>query len=335
MAEGVAKILGFKDCKSALDENVKVKNIKVYSDENVNLGTFINELGVYQLITKSPNRAIACKFQEWVFEQVFQPIDNLRAQPTITLKQMDRYEILYNKEYVYIATTLLYMEQNYFKVGGTINKGKARLYGYNTGRPDEDNYFYVYMAECNNYRAVEHQISILLAQHKPNDNKEMYNIHYDDLVEIVSLVVDGLNSNVDYINDIRSRIYKNLVTKPPVIKDSIHQAQYDDSDDLSAEMFIECIVNKIKSGEENDYHVRALRNVMDMSIRGSTLFRIFCSWCRAKGLHHGSAVRFGMLMTAHVGINQKLEISGSNWYIIPGIRSDPTTTSHNFKSPYF
>lgn len=397
-ANQITQALGYKDCKQAIKDNVDSEDIKTREElegscpPGVQMKTkFINEAGVYQLVVKSKN-SVAKEFQRRYREsigsvaslhrslcekqqQIQERDDQLRIKEEeiarmqqereeerskmLQLKQLmqRKIEILEKKEYVYIATSALYMKQNYFKVGGT--KCKTRISGYNTGRPDEDKYFYLLVRECTNYKVVEDLVSLFLSQHKPNDNAEMYNIHYDDLAENVNSIVDYCNSRVDHLNADRGRIYDNLVTKKQGDIEPVKMAGKDaecsdaaaecsdaaaESDSTrrtvrkneqqnlarspvceeAVELFAKDVIAKVRYPEDSRIvtpHVASLRGKLDPedgAIQSTVLFNVYKDWCHDNGYAPGSHTSFGIFLTELLGRDAKIENKkGLIWYVMP------------------
>lgn len=123
-------------------------------------------------------------------------------------------------QYIYIGTTGLYQTQNYYKVGGS--KTKILVYKQqpsvndNTDQPDENQpdencYLFLYARECNNFQIIENLINICLNPFKATDNKEMYNILYEDLKSLIDRLIDNERSDVEHINQILPKVYNNLL----------------------------------------------------------------------------------------------------------------------------
>lgn len=109
-------------------------------------------------------------------------------------------------EWIYIATTDQYAKERLFKIGST-ERLMSRIAPYNTGRPKEDDYYYVWAMKCYNCKELDQHIQKLLATFKydkSNDNKpsastnkqEMYHgIKFTDLVVIVTFITSKIMTN--------------------------------------------------------------------------------------------------------------------------------------------
>jgi prophage antirepressor-like protein len=113
-------------------------------------------------------------------------------------------------EWIYIATTDQYAKERLFKIGST-ERLMSRIAPYNTGRPKEDDYYYVWAMKCYNCKDLDQHIQKLLATFKydkSNDNKstlsnkqEMYHgIKFTDLVVIVTFIIENYDKSIDFIN---------------------------------------------------------------------------------------------------------------------------------------
>ena len=65
-------------------------------------------------------------------------------------------------EWIYIATTDQYAKERLFKIGST-ERLMSRIAPYNTGRPKEDDYYYVWAMKCYNCKDLDQHIQKLLA----------------------------------------------------------------------------------------------------------------------------------------------------------------------------
>lgn len=114
-------------------------------------------------------------------------------------------------EWIYIATTDQYAKERLFKIGST-ERLMSRIAPYNTGRPKEDDYYYVWAMKCYSCKDLDQHIQKLLATFKydkSNDNKpstslnkqEMYHgIKFTDLVVIVTFIIENYDKSIDFIN---------------------------------------------------------------------------------------------------------------------------------------
>ena len=91
-------------------------------------------------------------------------------------------------EYIYIAASKNSSELNRFKIGMT-KYIDTRISNYNTGRSDDDEFFYIYIMKCYDCESLEKMIFSRLSHFQYIDRNgkngnEMYQIHYDTLIQI-------------------------------------------------------------------------------------------------------------------------------------------------------
>ena len=91
-------------------------------------------------------------------------------------------------EYIYIAASKNSSELNRFKIGMT-KYIDTRINNYNTGRSDDDEFFYIYIIKCYDCESLEKMIFSRLSHFQYIDRNgkkgnEMYQIHYDTLIQI-------------------------------------------------------------------------------------------------------------------------------------------------------
>jgi len=114
-------------------------------------------------------------------------------------------------EWIYIATTSMYASERIFKIGST-TRLSSRIGAYNTGRPQEDVYYYCWVVKCYNSKDVDYHIQKLLSEFKHRDGVELYcGINFRDLKDIILYIVENYDRSVDYIsNFIKYRLDKSL-----------------------------------------------------------------------------------------------------------------------------
>jgi hypothetical protein len=127
---------------------------------------------------------------------------------------------------LYVVTTKKYAMENIFKPGsinGVEEKQlKSRLSAYNTGRPDNDKFYYCYVKTCYASTDLDHQIKKHLQFCKYNKRKEMCVLHYDGLVEIIDFIEQNHSEGCEFVNDFiknKNTAYMNKtpVVPPPII----------------------------------------------------------------------------------------------------------------------
>jgi len=203
--------------------------------------TYISEAGIYSLIFSS-QAPFAKEFRNLVCKSILpsirkygsyqvekQLMEQLSVKETAEkdlqerLTKAERKAVRINKfmrritvkerkmEWVYIATTSVYASERVFKIGST-TRLSSRISSYNTGRPQEDVYYYCWVVKCYNSKDVDYHIQKLLSEFKHRDGAELYcGINFRDLKDIISYIVENYDRSVDYIsNFIRYRLDKSL-----------------------------------------------------------------------------------------------------------------------------
>jgi hypothetical protein len=134
---------------------------------------------------------------------------------------------LNREEYIYIASTTKYMHSNIYKVGKTTNF-KTRIHTYQTGRFGDDKYHYLYIFKCHNASILEQYILNKLKIFRYIDKhsktyKELFQIDYSILLDLIKSVEDFENTNVSKLNiSFENQINNiNSNTKPEIINDII------------------------------------------------------------------------------------------------------------------
>jgi hypothetical protein len=113
-------------------------------------------------------------------------------------------------EWIYIATTDQYAKERLFKIGST-ERLMSRIAPYNTGRPKEDDYYYVWAMKCYNCKDLDQHIQKLLSTFKydkssdkpstSSNKQELYHgIKFTDLVVIVTFIIENYDKSIDFIN---------------------------------------------------------------------------------------------------------------------------------------
>ena len=108
-------------------------------------------------------------------------------------------------QYFYICTTKQYISINRYKFGGVSRREllKSNLNSYNRGKAAGDKHFYVFIAECFDYRAIENLLkSVLPVQFKDNHSKrnELVHCHYTIFKKIVEQAINQINNFTEKIN---------------------------------------------------------------------------------------------------------------------------------------
>lgn len=115
------------------------------------------------------------------------------------------------KEWIYIATSKNYAKDRIFKIGSTERLCK-RIAAYNTGRVDDDVFFYCWTKKCYKSKDLDYHIQKILKEFKYMKNQEMYiGVKFSDLVNILDFICDNYDKSIDKINDfIKNRLDESL-----------------------------------------------------------------------------------------------------------------------------
>jgi len=103
-------------------------------------------------------------------------------------------------EYIYVVTTKQKAKENIFKIGRT-NNLKSRLSTYNTGSSLTEKYFYCSHFECTSASTLENRIFTLLKNFKIDNEKEMFQLHYNILYNIIKSICINDKKICENIND--------------------------------------------------------------------------------------------------------------------------------------
>lgn len=236
----IAEILEYTNTRQAIRLNCDDDDKEIFSNLKrllnsafINLHPetiFINESGLYSLILSSKKEE-SKQFKKWVTKEVLPSIrkygeyklqkeikelsDSFSNQLQIKDKELEEsnnkinhlskvvknISFLKKEDIIYVVTTKHYMKSNIYKIGGTKeNLMKQRLCQYNVGKHKDDNYFYVYYAKVNDYSLIEKIFKSLFKCHRIEDNKEMYNLFYDDIIYWLEIIINDNNRYIDILN---------------------------------------------------------------------------------------------------------------------------------------
>jgi prophage antirepressor-like protein len=174
-------------------------------------------------------KQLQLEFQNQIISHQLQ----LEAEQSKLIKQTRFNELMNNfitnikqrhqKQIIYIATTTKYAENNLFKVGGCNSRKllTSRLKTYNTGRPDDDLYYFSYVEETTDFNKLEKRIKDILFNFLDNKTKEMYVIHYTCLREFVEYIRCNYNSEVGILNDYIKNLASKIMDQEPIVPDKI------------------------------------------------------------------------------------------------------------------
>lgn len=145
-------------------------------------------------------------------QNIEQDLKDTKEHALILQEMMVKDEPIQRTQVLYIATTHQYAKTNHFKTGGVeaIDKLKPRLSTYNTGRIDEDLFYYSDIFTVANYHVIESQLKNLLGRFRNKKEKEMYRLHYNDLAYIVRYLCDREGEDVNEINSKLAHFIANL-----------------------------------------------------------------------------------------------------------------------------
>jgi hypothetical protein len=118
-------------------------------------------------------------------------------------------------EYIYIVTTKPKAKENIFKIGRT-NNLKSRLSTYNTGSSENEKYFYCSHFKCTSASTLENRIFTLLKNFKIDNEKEMFQLHYEILHNIIKSICNNDKKISDNINQFIEEEYDNYLFINPI-----------------------------------------------------------------------------------------------------------------------
>jgi hypothetical protein len=139
-------------------------------------------------------------------------LEDSREYALVLQDMMIKDDPITRTQVIYIATTELYAKTNNFKLGGVdeVNKLKSRLSTYNTGRLQEDSFYYSDIFMTSNYHIVEAQLKNLLGRFRNKKEKEMYRLHYNDIRYIVEYLCNRDGEDVEEVNSKLTQFISNL-----------------------------------------------------------------------------------------------------------------------------
>lgn len=120
---------------------------------------------------------------------------------------------IHRNQIFYIATSRLYGMQNIFKIGGVENRSfiKSKFNTPNTEKSIEDNFFYVALYECHDYKLVEQFLSSFLNNFKIPNKNDLFKINFDNLNNVVGIIIDQLDEYISYFNCMQPKFIDNLI----------------------------------------------------------------------------------------------------------------------------
>ena len=288
---------------------------------------------VFKLFT-AYERAYSTKLLLAKDEQLKDALSKVNTYKTILIKKV------YFKcnQYVYVATSRNYARQNVFKVGMTKSLEK-RMSGYQTGRVHDDKFSYLFLMKCIDAKALEQLIFTRLEPFRYDESKELFQIHFETLKDILSIFQKFETESVNDINQLLSTYYSNHDNTPAIDFESmiisINRNTYSSYDteivntERSADQKLakeiqpseyanwdkETIINNLKNAIKYQHSVykflNQYRNYGD--IKASILYEQYVSHC-----NNGetlSKIAFGKLLNKH-GIATKCTNKLGRYYSI-------------------
>jgi phage anti-repressor protein len=208
-------------------EQLCIKTYKIISIMKDKLYQEQLSLSLQQLSIKDKELSIKDKELDIIKKEHEEKL-NLEKQRVIDLKKkLAASNKITRDEIIYIACNQSLASKNKYKVGGVKSKYslKKRLSSYNTSLPDDDLMYYSYTINVNKYTIIENILKQLIPNllDKSNKNTEIYNIYYEDLVNIIDMIC---NSEDNYINHVNTNM--DLFIDNTTKKEFIPQDKYKD-----------------------------------------------------------------------------------------------------------
>lgn len=196
------------------------------------------------------------KSGEYINEKLKKEIDNLKNLSSIQNEEIEKLKTktlmmskntidrsyLVKNQKIYIASTRLYTQENIFKIGGTTNIEK-RFVTYNTERPLEDRFDYVFEELCYDFKLIENIVSKFLERFKVPNKREVYNINLNDLIIFTKEVIKDQDKYVYYMNKSFDKYINNRFNVSNVVCDKLNpydpevETNYLDLDEISFNMY--------------------------------------------------------------------------------------------------
>lgn len=115
-------------------------------------------------------------------------------------------------EVIYISTSRAYAKQNRFKVGGVehVDKLKSRFSVYNGRSAAGDEWYFSDVFKVANFKACEKRIEDVLGRFRDKKEKEIYVMHYTDLLRYLKFICDNYEDELETFNADLSELINNL-----------------------------------------------------------------------------------------------------------------------------
>ena len=148
-----------------------------------------------------------------------QKLQTHKASNIILTNYINNVKLRLQTQIIYIATTKAYANQNNFKVGGCSSRTllKKRLSVYNTGRPQNNLFYFCYIEHTTSFRELKKRIKDLLCEFRDTTNKEMYILHFNSIKAFIDLLRQNYNSEIRELNTFIQSFIKDLIYKPAVV----------------------------------------------------------------------------------------------------------------------
>lgn len=186
---------------------LSIKNFKKFI-MNIN-NSVSNEIRNYYITIEE----LFYDYSKYLFKIKEQENQNLKKKFDLSKGLIIQKMIINPTQIFYIATSYFYSQQNIFKIGGleSIENKKSRAITYNSERPKNDAFYYIALFQCHDYKLVEHFISSYLLNFKLKDKKELYRINFNDLNNIVFMIINQLNEYVSFFNSNQCNYLNNIL----------------------------------------------------------------------------------------------------------------------------
>ncbi len=162
---------------------------------------------------------VCLEFNKFLLENKNKELEEEKEKNKKHTFRLIQEKILELEEYIYIAASKNSSELNRFKIGMTKHID-SRIDGYNTGRVDDDKFYYVYFIKCYDCESLEKMIFNRLSNYQYIDNNgkkgnEMYQIHYNTLIQIFKEFEQFEIYNSQNLNKIFTEYYHTYQTVEP------------------------------------------------------------------------------------------------------------------------
>ncbi|BAO49376.1 MTG-like gene family protein [Alphaentomopoxvirus acuprea] len=205
-------LINTKDCKHIRKYYITIEKV-LYDYSNYTL-----EYNLKQVKINSKIKSLETKY---IIENKNKEIILANDKTLKIKKYLNNISIKDTKnEWIYIATTKQYAFNNLFKIGSTTRICK-RIKDYQTGRHEQDEYYYCWIKPCYNSKELDTHINKLLGMFLCKKNKELYCLHYNSLLDLVDFIISNYDKSIEYVNNFIKLMLENIITLDPVIPEPI------------------------------------------------------------------------------------------------------------------